>query len=226
MTRTGVRYRGEPGDGGPSRLAVALDRAADLAESAEAVVLVEGPSDRAAVEAAARLDGAALREGGIEVVVIGGATNIGHYLERLGPFSDRVTLAGLCDAGEERYVAGGLERAGFGQRLDRDDLAGLGFFVCVEDLEDELIRALGVDRVEEVLGEQHELDSFRLFQSQPAQRDRPVTAQLRRFLGTRSMRKIRYGGLLAERLRPAEVPAPLADLLARVRARPGEAAYR
>ncbi len=225
MTRTGVRYRGEPGEGGPSRLEAAVERAVDRAATAEAVVLVEGPSDRAAVEAVARLGGGDLRDDGVEVVVIGGATNIGHYLERLGPLSDRLTLAGLCDAAEERYVAGGLERAGFGRGLDRDDLADLGFFVCVEDLEDELIRALGIARVETVLAEQRELDSFRLFQSQPAQRDRPVTAQLRRFLGTRSMRKIRYGELLAERLDPAAVPPPLGGLLARVRARPGEPAY-
>ncbi len=163
---------------------------------------------------------------GVEVVVIGGATNIGHYLDRLGPLSDRVTLAGLCDAGEERFVAGGLERAGFGRGLDRDDLAALGFFVCVDDLEDELIRALGVAAVEAIVAEQRELDTFRLFQSQPAQRDRPAAAQLRRFLGTRSMRKIRYGGLLAARLAADAVPAPLADVLARVRARPEQAAYR
>jgi hypothetical protein len=46
--------------------------------------------------------------------------------------------------------------------------------VCVKDLEDELIRALGSAGVEEVLAAQGELETFRNFQNQPAWRGRPV----------------------------------------------------
>jgi len=55
-------------------------------------------------------------------------------------------------------------------------------------------------------GEEHR---FRTFSDQPAQRDRPLDARLRRFLGTKSGRKIRYGRLLVEALDLDAVPAPL-----------------
>ena len=45
---------------------------------------------------------------------IGGAQAIGRYLNRYGPRGLGLTLAGLCDAGEEREFRRGLERAGLG----------------------------------------------------------------------------------------------------------------
>ena len=77
------------------------------------------------------------------------------------------------------------------------------------DLEAELIRAVGVDRVEQVIEQQGELPSFRRFQAQPAQRGRPADQQLHRFMGTKSMRKIRYGELLAAAVDLGAVPDPL-----------------
>jgi hypothetical protein len=59
-----------------------------------------------------------------------------------------------------------------------------------------------------------ELDSFRRFQDQPAQRGRNVSAQLRRFMGTRARRKIRYGSLLVNALDLQRVPRPLELVLA------------
>ena len=91
-----------------------------------------------------------------------------------------------------------------------------GFFVCVTDLEDELIRSLGVAATEQLIHAQGELGSFRTFAKQPAQRDRPREQQLRRFLGTRSGRKIRYGHVLAAALDLTRVPRPLAGVLAHV----------
>ena len=93
---------------------------------------------------------------------------------------------------------------------------GFGFFVCVADLEDELIRALGVRRVEELIEAQGELGPFQTFTRQPAQRNRPREQQLRRFLGTRSGRKIHYGQVLAAALDLTRVPGPLAGVLSRV----------
>jgi hypothetical protein len=95
-------------------------------------------------------------------------------------------------------------------------MEALGFYVCVADLEDELIRALGAAAVQQLVDSQGELGSFQTFQKQPAQRGRPVEAQLRRFIGTRSGRKIRYGRLLVEALDLAEVPRPLDRVLASV----------
>ena len=143
---------------------------------------------------------------------MGGATTIGRFLERFGPHGSDVRLAGLCDVAEERAFKRGLRRAGFGPNLTRADMEALGFYVCDADLEDELIRALGVAAVEQIVDAQGELASFRTLQKQPAQRGRSVEAQLRRFMGTRGGRKIRYAPLLVEALELTRVPRPLADL--------------
>ena len=176
-------------------------------------VLVEGASDQAAVEMLARRRGRDLADEGVAVTAMGGATNIGHFLRRLGPAGEDVRLAGLCDVGEEVKVRRGLERAGLGSNLTRETMANLGFFVCVLDLEDEMIRSLGPAAVVDVIADQREIGSFRIFQHQPAQRQRTIEAQLRRFLGTHSGRKIAYGALLAEALDLNRVPRPLEALL-------------
>ena len=179
------------------------------------VVLVEGDSDRAALDALAARAGRDLVEEDVAVVAIGGAKNIRAFLARLGPGGLGLPLAGLCDAREEGDFRRGLERAGLGPAgLDRDGMEALGFYVCVADLEDELIRALGVDRMERVIETEGELASFRTLQRQPAQRARTPEQQLRRFIGTRSGRKLRYARLLVDALDPAEVPRPLDRLLA------------
>ena len=182
----------------------------------QTIVLVEGASDRAAVEVLARRLGRNLANEGIAVASMGGATNIGHYLRRLGPEGDNLRLAGLCDVGEERKFRRGLEVAGFGANLTRESMESLGFFVCVLDLEDEMIRSLGAEAVEGVIEAHREMGSFRIFQRQPAQRERSIEAQLRRFLGTHSGRKITYGTLLAKALDLERVPRPLDALLAHI----------
>ena len=181
-----------------------------------AVVLVEGISDRYAIEALAERRGRKLAAEGIAVVPIGGAQAIGRFLNLYGPRGLDVTLAGLCDAAEENEFRRGLERAGLGANLTRADMEALGFYVCDVDLEDELIRALGADAVEEVAAAQGDLSSFRTLQKQPAWRERPREEQLRRFLGSGGRRKIRYARLLVEALDPAHVPRPLDGVLARV----------
>ena len=188
----------------------------DMEERPRAVVLVEGMSDQAAVAALADRRGRDLEAEGVAVVPIGGAQAVGLFLRVYGPAGLDVRLAGLCDAGEERDFQRALERAGFPAGLTRTQMEALGFYVCVADLEDELIRALGTTAVQQLVDSQGELGSFQTFQKQPAQRARPLAAQLRRFIGTRSGRKIRYGRLLVEALDPAEVPRPLDLVLASV----------
>ena len=92
----------------------------------------------------------------------------------------------------------------------------LGFYVCVADLEDELIRSLGAAAVEQVLDAQGDLGSFRTFQKQPAWRGRTNEEQLRRFLGTHSGRKIKSAALLVHALDLTQVPRPLDGVLAHV----------
>src|SRR5205823_4729570 len=134
-------------------------------------------------------------------------------LEEFGPKGKDLRLAGLCDAGEERDFQRGLERAGLGSGLTREEMERLGFYVCVEDLEDELIRSLGAAAVERVIEEEGELGSFRTFQKQPAQQGRAIAPQLRRFMGTHSGRKLRYGRVLVDALDLSRVPRPLDELL-------------
>ncbi len=177
-------------------------------------VLVEGESDREAVLALADKREVALADRGVEVVAMGGATNIARYVVELGPRGRGLRLTGLYDAGEERFVRGGLERGGLTPAPGRDGLAALGFHCCERDLEDELIRALGVDAVLAVVDAQGDRAHFRGLQQQPAQRDRPTEHQLHRFFGSGSGRKIRYGRLLVEALVDGQVPAPLSAVLA------------
>jgi OLD-like protein len=183
---------------------------------ATVVVLVEGVSDQAALTTLAVRHGRDLAGEGVFVLPMGGATSIGHFLEVFGPRGFGVRLAGLCDEGEEPAFRRGLERAGLAPGPGRAGLERLGFFVCVTDLEDELIRSLGVAATERLIGEQGGLGSLRTFAKQPAQRARPREQQLRRFLGTRSGRKIRYGHVLAAALDLTRVPRPLAGVLAHV----------
>jgi hypothetical protein len=178
------------------------------------VILVEGVSDQRAVEALARRRGRDLAADGISVVPIGGAQAIDRFLRRFQ--ATDVRLAGLCDAPEEAHFRRSLERAGMGSRLSRAGMERLGFYVCVDDLEDELIRALGVATVEQVVDAQGELGSFRTLQKQAAWRGRPHEEQLRRFMGSGGSRKIRYARLLVEALDLGRVPRPLDGVLAHV----------
>jgi hypothetical protein len=184
--------------------------------SHRAVVLVEGISDQRALEALAERRGRNLDAEGISVVPIGGAQAIGRFLDLFGPRGLDVRLAGLCDAAEEGDFQRALERAGLGSDLTRADMEGLGFYVCVVDLEDELIRALGAAFVERVVATQGELGSFRTLQKQPAWQGRTVEEQLRRFMGSGGRRKIRYARLLVEALDLSRVPRPLDGVLAHV----------
>jgi len=121
-----------------------------------------------------------------------------------------VRVAGLCDAREEEIF-----RRGLGPPGARADLERLGVYVCVDDLEDELIRAVGTPDVEALFESQGDLGSFHTLRSQPAWRGRDPRAQMRRFLGSGSRRKLRYARLLVEEaVGRGALPRPLASLLA------------
>ena len=199
---------------GPAAATEATARALEKAASADAVVLVEGISDQIAVETLAVRRGRDLAAEGVVVVPVGGAHAVTRYLQQFGPAGAGLRLAGLCDLGEERVFMRGLARAGIGSPRTREDMERLGFYVCVEDLEDELIRAIGADAVQALIDSQGDLGSFLSMQRQPQWRGQPVTAQLRRFMSSGSTRKLRYARLLAGAADIGQLPHPLDALLA------------
>jgi hypothetical protein len=201
---------------GPAAATEATARAMAKTTGARAVVLVEGISDQIAVETLARRCDRDLDAEGVVVLPMGGAHAVRRYLLQFGPAGANLRLAGLCDAGAENVFRRGLASAGIGAPASRSDLEQLGFFVCVEDLEDELIRATGASGIEALADRQGDLGSFRSLQRQPEWRDQTAEAQLRRFLGSGATRKLRYAQLLAGAVDLNRLPHPLGALLSRV----------
>ena len=147
------------------------------------------------------------------VVPIGGAQAIEGHLFRFGPHGADIPVVGMCDAGEEEYFRRALAAVGLGSPANRLEMESLGFFVCDEDLEDELIRAVGRPAIETLLDSQGDLGSFRTLQRQPAWRSQPFDSQMRRFLGAGSRRKLRYALLLVQSLEADDIPSPLSAVL-------------
>jgi hypothetical protein len=168
-----------------------------------AVILVEGTSDRNAVETLARRRGRDLQTEGVAVVPMNGYGNLPRFLDR----HRGVRTAGLYDAGEEQHILRALGCS------DRSELEAAGFYACTRDLEDELTRAVGPNGMERVLEEQGDLRAFRTYQKQPAHRDRSLDEQLHGFMWNR---KQRYAVLLVEAVDLEHVPRPLDRVLSHV----------
>lgn len=204
------------------------------AVDADTVVLVEGDSDRVAVETLARCRELDLEASRTVVLAMGGVTNIGHHLRALAP-GQRVL--GLCDAGETAIVTRALERTG---RSTADGVVGPDRIAALARLGFRNLRGRpggGADpgarhRSHRAgAGPGRHLRAFRTLQNQPAQQGRATAQQLRRWFGSGATRKIRYAALMVEALAGAaadgiEVPAPLeqlmSDLGATVRSTPEE----
>lgn len=159
------------------------------------MVIVEGNSDRVALETLARRRGRDLAAEGVQIVAIGGAHAIRRFL---ASHKEDGQVVGLVDAAQADVF----------RRL------GVEVYVCETDLEDELIRALGIDGVEKIIEEQGELRSLRSLQRQPHQRDRTNLQHVRRFMSSHSGRKALYARLMVEALDLSAVPAPLDGVLA------------
>ena len=169
-----------------------------------AVILVEGASDQRAVEVLAQRRGRDLTAERVAVIAMGGITNLGHHLDRIAP---GVRVTGLYDRDEDAWVQRALAR--------RETPVSLR--VCERDLEDELIRALGVPAALEVVEAHGDSAAWAILLRQPFHRERPPHVVLHRFLGTTSGRKIEYAGLLTAAAVDRDcVPAPLDAVLADV----------
>jgi hypothetical protein len=162
------------------------------------VVLVEGESDRIAVEALAARRGRDLAVEGVAVTAVGGAHALERALRSLE--ADRVSV--LYDRGEEAAVRRAFERAG---------IAPGGFYACDPDLEGELVRALGAQRLLQLVEERGQLAAFRTYQRQKEKRSLPLEDQLHGWLHNW---KVRYAAVLVSALDLDRVPAPLNGVLA------------
>lgn len=178
-------------------------------------MLVEGDSDRVALLTLAERYGRDLAADGVSVVAMGGITNTRSFASRYGPHGLGLPIVGLYDAPDEDKLRGGLAAAGLADAMEPEGLTRLGFYKCSADLEDELIRALGVEAVEGVIEAAGETRSLQLLAGMPVQRGWTREAVLRRFLGVRSGRKARYAALLVEALELERVPEPLAAVVTR-----------
>ena len=179
------------------------------------LVLVEGNSDAGAVRALADLLGCDLNLNQIQILSADGVTNFSRLLVEFVHKHPGAEFCGMYDVADERHVRRVLTHAAIPVAAN-ESLESRGFFACVADLEDGLIRALGVEGVERVLEAQGELISFRRFQAMPQHRSTPEHRQLHRFLGTRATRKIRSAQRLVEALGLAGLPRPLVQLAARL----------
>jgi len=177
---------------------------------AQLVILVEGVSDQLAIEVVAERLGRDLDSDGLSVVPMHGAGNIKAYARLFGPTGLDLKMAGLCDAAEANLFVAALTASGLSGVQTVGDLSAVNFYVCANDLEDELIRALGDQRTEEVIDRQGDIASFRTFQQQPAHRVEPLSAQLHRFIAGR---KVEYTVPMIDALETSEIPAPLVALV-------------
>ena len=175
------------------------------------VVLVEGESDVAALTQLPGIHGSGPSDV-VQIRAMGGATNIRQQLDCAVREDGVRRILGLCDVAEARFYQRALADQGFAADSP-SDLAAYGFQCCVVDLEDELIRALGPDRVLGVLTDLRLMRRFDTFRTQPFWRDQNLHAQLRRFAGTTSGRKATFARALTRALPPDRLPGPLARLI-------------
>src|SRR5689334_11010017 len=96
-----------------------LEAAKTAANEYRTIVLVEGVSDRSAINLLAERLGLDLAAKRATVLAMGGVTNIGHFVDLLARHIPAVNMAGLCDVREERLVRRTLERANLGADLTR-----------------------------------------------------------------------------------------------------------
>ena len=189
---------------------VAMERDGRL----RAVILVEGMSDRHALEVLAARHGRRLDEEGIAIVSTGGATNIARFLARFGPRGLDVRSR-VCVTWPRRATSGAVSSG----------------TVSVPTCRCRTWRRWGSTGASTIWRTsrsartvQHPCStssrptassrrSARCSTNRP-QRERSTEEQLRRFMGTRSGRKSRYARLLVETLDLDRIPRPLDRALA------------
>jgi putative ATP-dependent endonuclease of the OLD family len=187
------------------------------AQTAEAffarnVVLVEGYSDRLALLTLARRKERDLDAEGTTVLSLEGGSGVGAFISLLGPNGLRLAVSGFCDSDKESKWIGALAAAG-AKVTNRVELNALGFFVCERDLEDELVKALGVSSAQSLIAKEGEAKAFQKFVTQPAYASMTTEDQLRKFF---QKDKVRWTPLLVEALDLSTFKGALGDAISHV----------
>lgn len=185
-----------------------------VAESffARSVILVEGASDKLALQALAEKMATNLDSKGVSIIELDGANTLGTFLKLVGKTGFDLPIQGLCDADKVSDWCDYLQDAGHGTPATRADLEALGFYVADRDLEDELIRSLGSARVKAAIKSEGDESAWITFQKQPTQKSLPESEQLRSFI-KKGNRKVQYAPVLVDLLQLHEVPNCLARII-------------
>ena len=176
---------------------------------AETVILLEGHSDLLAIRVLARALDVDLDARGISLLSLDGAGSVVHYLSLFGPAGLGLTLRGLCDADHEETWRTRLQDAGI-EVTDRAAMNAVGFQVADADLEEELIGALGTQRVSELIEKENADQAFANFTQQGAIARLSLAEQQHDFLHKQS---VRWAPVLADDLSVEDIPQPIRDLL-------------
>ncbi len=176
---------------------------------AETVILLEGHSDLLAIRVLARALDVDLDARGISLLSLDGAGSVVHYLSLFGPAGLGLTLRGLCDADHEETWRTRLQDAGI-EVTDRAAMNAVGFQVADADLEEELIGALGTQRVSELIEKENADQAFANFTQQGAIARLSLAEQQHDFLHKQS---VRWAPVLAADLSVEDIPQPIRDLL-------------
>jgi hypothetical protein len=146
---------------------------------------------------------------GITVIALDGGAGIGAYLRLFGPGGLGISVLGMCDEDKETQWQTELQKAGF-PATSRQAMQQAGFKVCVKDLEEEFISAMGATAVQGVIASEGDAAAFAAFQGQPTQASVSLPEQLRRFLHKNNTR---YAIPLVDALDLKAIPAVPKDLL-------------
>jgi hypothetical protein len=182
---------------------------------AKCVILVEGLSDLYSLVALAERQGRDLDGEGVSLVDMEGAGGLRTFLGLLGPQGFGLRVAGICDADKEMEWGNVLQEVRLAASAGRGAMKAAGFFVCDRDLEEELIRAFGMDEIEKLIDEEGELAAYKALCGQPNQKGKSREDRLHTFLRSRG-RHVRYAPLIVERLDLAKVPKSLTSVLKHV----------
>jgi hypothetical protein len=179
---------------------------------AREVVLVEGYSDRVALLQLASRLGRDFDAEGVTVLAMDGAGAVGTYLRLFGAAGLSLEVLGMCDEDKEDKWLSELQKAGFAVK-DRASMKAAGFLVCVKDLEQEFVKALGLGGAQAVISNEGEASTFAAFQKQPTYSGASLDEQLRRFF---QKDKIRWAVPLVDALNLKAIPGPLNDLISKL----------